>query len=52
MKNALGIFKKTFQKLLTKFDLHLSFVLDAFVFLLFLTYPFLSQIESNVQRLM
>jgi hypothetical protein len=32
MKNAFDIFKKTFQKLLTKFDLHVSFVLNAFIF--------------------
>jgi hypothetical protein len=50
MKNARGIFKKTFQNLLTNFDV--SFVLDAFVFYCFLHTLFQSQIESNIQRLM
>jgi hypothetical protein len=53
MKNALGIFEKTFQNLLTKFDLHVSFVLDVFYYYCCFLHTLLqSQIESNIKRLM
>lgn len=52
VENAFGILKKTFREFFTKTNLHVSFMLDAFIACCLLHNFLWSQSESHIQRLM
>jgi hypothetical protein len=50
VENAFRILKKTFREFLTKFELHVSFLLDVFIICCLLHSILCFQIKKNVKR--